>query len=265
MEIKSDLAIVLKTFPYQERDRVCVLLTEHSGKITALAKGAIHSRRFGGSLDTLACSRIRFVQKPNAEMGRIDEAVLHHEFGVLRKDFDRLSLASFGAEFCLRLIEPHAPARELFVAFSNFLFHLDSEANALLCTNAFLVKALNVMGYAPHLSSCVRCEKSGESFEQDDLFWSSESGGILCGSCAPTTSGKQKMFNSEAHFLFSACLAKPFKQLVAENNPTSLANQSLFNVLTDFMHHHIPNLPAGGLKSLGMVSVQLFDSQAGRL
>lgn len=220
MEHKTELAIVLKTFPYQERDKVCVLLTEHSGKITALAKGAIHSRRFGGALDTLTCSKVRFVQKPNAEMARIEEAVVHHEFRALRLDYDLLAVASFGGEFCLRLIEPHAPARDLFVVLSNFLFYLDAKMNPVLCIDAFLAKALYVMGYAPDFSG---------------------------------NSGARKHPTAEALVLFSDCISKTFKELQEMPAPAAEVSQNLFSVLIDFVHHQVPGLPSGGFKSLGML------------
>ena len=58
MERFTDLAIVLRSFRYAERDMVVHLLTENHGKITGLAKNAVHSRRFGGTLQTLAVSNI---------------------------------------------------------------------------------------------------------------------------------------------------------------------------------------------------------------
>ena len=191
-------------------------------------------------------------------MGRIDEAVVHHEFTRLRTDYDRLALASFAAEFCLRLVEPHAPARDLFVLLSNFLFHLDSDADGFYCTNVFLVKALHVMGYAPNLTSCSRCAVSAHSCAEGDFYWDSDAGGIICASCAPHASKKQLYLGLDAHVLFSECLAKPFKVLVEAKSLSQQTQQNLFAVLTDFLHHQVPGLPAGGFKSLRLVGAQVL-------
>jgi DNA repair protein RecO (recombination protein O) len=137
-----DLCVVLKSFPFQERDKIVVTFTENHGKVTGLAKGAIHSKRFGGSLDLLSCSNIHFVQKnPTAEFLFISEAVTHHEFQGFGKDFEKLSYASFAIEICYHLSETLTPQRELFVALCNFLFHLNQNMSPLLALNAFISKS----------------------------------------------------------------------------------------------------------------------------
>lgn len=258
MEHFTDLAIILKTYPYQERDRIAVCLTENHGKVTALAKGGIHSRRFGGSLDLLTCSRVHFVQKPHAEMARIDEATMHHEFVNLSKDYERLTTASFVAEFCLRLVEPRSPSREMFLILSNMLFQIDAGMPLGLAVNAFLCKAFKAMGYPPSLLRCVRCSRgaheildlySGERGGEDGLFyWFSEAGGMICWQCSQ---GNHKIKLAADTLLFFHKLSlTPFKELEWDmDGPKSTLQAQLYRILSDFMHHHIPGVPSGGLKT----------------
>lgn len=254
MERFTELSIILKTYPFQDRDKIAVCLTENKGRITGLAKGGVHSRRFGGSLDFLACSRVHFVQKPNAEMARIDEAGSHHEFVNLHKDFDRLTAASFAAEFCLKLIESHSPAREMFLILSNMLFQLDAGMPVKLAVNAFLCKAFKALGYPPSLLRCVQCSRGAHeilnaraTYAHDPVFhWFSEAGGMICHECSH---GRFKInLEGETLLYFHKLTMTPFKELMKDQTGDSRHAQ-LYRLLADFLFHHIPGMPAGGLKS----------------
>ncbi|MBI2604783.1 MAG: DNA repair protein RecO [Deltaproteobacteria bacterium] len=265
MERVSDLAIVLKTFPYQERDRIVVFLTENHGKYTGMAKGAVHSRRYGGSLDLLACSKIHFVRKPHAEMVRIEEATSHHEFASLYRDFDRLTAASFAAEFCLRLLEAHMPSREMFVCVSNFLFQLDAGMPVSRAVNAFLCKAFKALGYPPSLLRCVRCGKPAhEVVTSGRVVWDSQAGGMTCGACHGEGRAGLEL-ESELLLYFHKLTMTAFKDLNAELPPAdglAWADAKLYRVLSDFLHHHIPGLPAGGLKSMRLLKTEVASEKS---
>jgi DNA repair protein RecO (recombination protein O) len=246
----DDLAIVLKTMPYQERDRIAVCLTENHGRVTGLAKGAVHSRRYGGSLDFLACSRVKAVQKPHAEMARIEEAVVHHEFANLHRDFERLTAASFAAEFCTRLLEPRTPSREMFIVLSNALFQLDAGMAPLPAVNAFLCKSYQALGYRPSLLRCVRCGSGAhEILEKHDnaFFWDKGAGGMVCAGCFGGRDAAAERLDSETLLRFQRLTTAPFKELAPEG--ALEADGPLYRVLADFLHHHIPGLPAAGMKS----------------
>src|SRR5262249_45008753 len=109
MERKKDLAIVLRWVPYEDRHRVVTALTENHGRISALARNSIQSRRFGGALEPFAASEWHFVERPGAELYRVEEAQIRRGFEDLRKDFDRLSLASLLNEIILKLTHEREP------------------------------------------------------------------------------------------------------------------------------------------------------------
>lgn len=264
MERFTELSLVLKNFPYQERDRIAVCLTENKGKITGLAKGAIHSRRYGGSLDFLSCAKISFVQKPHAELARIEEAVTHHEFRNIHADFSKLTAASFSAEICLKLMEPHAPAREVFSILSNFLFYLDAGLTAPVAINAFLCKVLKAFGYPPSLLRCVSCNKPAHEIIgiSPKMFWYSDAGGMVCSSCTEHTSTSHKAveLDSKILLLFHNLTTLPFKQLdeAVAKHSTFEEETLLYRVLTNFLHHHLPGIPNTGFKSWKLMNEVIY-------
>src|SRR5207247_7539818 len=62
-------ALVLRTRPYGESDRIVTLLTEQHGKLTGIAKGAKNSRRrFAGTLEPFVRIRAVFRQRTGTEL-----------------------------------------------------------------------------------------------------------------------------------------------------------------------------------------------------
>jgi len=57
-------AIVLRTRPFGESDKIVSLLTENFGKMTGIAKGALRSRRrFVNSLEPFSLVNLRFQER----------------------------------------------------------------------------------------------------------------------------------------------------------------------------------------------------------
>ncbi len=62
-------ALVLRTYPLGETDRIVVFLTRDRGKKRGVAKGARRSRRrFGGALEPLTRVRVEYVERESREL-----------------------------------------------------------------------------------------------------------------------------------------------------------------------------------------------------
>jgi recombinational DNA repair protein (RecF pathway) len=193
MQPKRDLAIVLRSVPYEDRHRIVTALTEHHGQISALARNSIQSRRFGGTLDPFVASEWQFAEKPGAELARLDEALIKRSFEGIRKDFERLSLASVFSEFMLRVAPKNEACTDLFKLHSNALVILEElpgpgsvlvnsstnlgSADAISVTheqflrsilvllNGYLTKCLQWSGNQPQLQACHSCKRSLDTLE----------------------------------------------------------------------------------------------------
>ncbi|MCM2323308.1 MAG: DNA repair protein RecO [Oligoflexia bacterium] len=190
MEQKKDLAIVLRSVPYEERHRIVTALTEQHGQVSAMARNSIQSRRFGGTLDVFAASEWTFVEKPGAELCRLDEARIRRSYEGLRNDFERLSMASVFNELMLRLAPKQQACPELFRLHSNALAALEEAPKEgavsaapllqaaepspaasdrppvwkhdLALLNGYLAKLLHWSGSQPQLLTCRGCDTSIE-------------------------------------------------------------------------------------------------------
>jgi DNA repair protein RecO (recombination protein O) len=188
---QEDLAIILRSQPFQERDRLVTILTENHGRLTGVAKGAIHSRRYGGSLDLFACSSVRW-KETQGELVRIEEANVRRDFLELRGKLENLSAAGHFVDLCLRLTEDRHPAREVFLLLVHYLKLLETNTASFEIVRSFEIKLLERLGWAPVLEECVSCGKPffGEELPPDESFVSLavERGGFLCHDCSPVQS-----------------------------------------------------------------------------
>ena len=145
MESRRDLAIVLRSVRYQDRHRIITALTENHGRVSALARNSIQSRRFGGALEPFAAGEWLFSERKGAELLNLNEASIRRSYEGLRGDFECLSAASALNEIVLRVAHPGEPCPELFRLHSNALAVLEEGADrltVLILLNAYRSRIL---------------------------------------------------------------------------------------------------------------------------
>jgi DNA repair protein RecO len=180
MEKKRDLAIVLRSLPYEERHRIVTALTQENGQISAIAHNGIQSRRFGGTLEVFAAGEWNLTRKPGSELYRVDETRILRPYDGLRKDFERLSLASALNELMLRLAPKEESCPDLFRLHSNALAFLDEFTDTpeappaqqparsyLAILNAYLAKLLQWSGSQPRILECLSCSTDVRNLPYD--------------------------------------------------------------------------------------------------
>ena len=285
MEQKRDLAIVLRAVPYEERHRVVTAITEHHGRISALARNSIQSRRFGGALEPFCASEWMFVERRGADLYRVEEAHVKRSFEGLRKDFERLALASIFNELMLKLAPEREDCNDLFRLHSNALATLEEMPGTgadITLLNAYLAKLLQWSGNHPQLQSCLECHVPLES------YWSSrraadgsapkiENVSLSCvvtdaGWVCPNCRGKQtrhirdregQSFNRSllrvtpaAVTDFFMSLASPIRQVPGLALGTKEEHQELFKFLEALFIYHVPGFDRVPLKSLRFLGLE---------
>lgn len=188
---KEDIGIVLRSQPIKERDKLLTILMEKHGRITGVAKGAIHSKRFGGTLDLFACSHFRF-KESQGDLIWIEEANLRRDFLRVREKLENISAAGYFADLCLRLTEDRHIAREVFLLLAHYLYLLEQHTATFEVVRSFEIKLLERLGWAPVLEECVNCSAPffGEELRPEDSFVSLavEQGGFRCHNCSSPNS-----------------------------------------------------------------------------
>jgi DNA repair protein RecO len=272
MEQKRDLAIVLKSIAFEERSKIVTALTEQHGLITALARNAIQSRRFGGTLDVFCAGEWLFVEKPSSELYRLDEAHMRRSYEGLRTDFNRLALASVFNELMMKVAPKHEAAPELFRLHGNALAVVEEAKEAELglpLLNAYMAKILQWSGSQPPLNSCLECEVSLDQIPRDQhVTCVIADAGWVCAQCRGTSSRHvqdrqgQKFGHSairvstDAIFDFHMSLKLPIRQVPAAAMASKDEHHELFKFLEALFVYHLPAFDQQPLKSLRFLELE---------
>lgn len=273
MEKKRDLAIVLRSLPYEDRHRIVTALTQSHGQLSVIAHNSIQSRRFGGTLEPFAAGEWYFTEKPGAELQRLDEAKILRPFEGLRKNFETLSLASALNELMLRLAPKLENCEELFRLHSNALAVLDAPLPELrpqiALLNAYLAKLLQWSGNQPRILECLGCTIRVEQLDpRQSLSCVIPDAGWVCASCrASGTRHVQSTgmgdfdrsllkISPNAVLDFHQGLALPIRQCAAQTRATEQEQKELFRFLEALFIFHVPGFDRIPLKSLRFLGLE---------
>ena len=175
-----DSAVVLRTHPLGEADRIITLLTRSHGRVRAVARGVRRTAsKFGARLEPMG------LVDAQLHIGRSLDSVTQVEsmfsFGAdLAGDYPRWTAAQAICETAERLTpEEREPAPQQFQLLVGALRSLSERAHAPgLVLDAYLVRSLAVAGWAASFDACARCGAPGPH-----RAFSLPGGGALCPDC----------------------------------------------------------------------------------
>ena len=180
--LDGELALVLRAVAFGEADRVVVLLCQTQGKVAALAKGARRSqKRFAGGLGLMTLGRATYVERPGAELARLERFEATAMWPGVLEDLGKIAHSAYAAELLDVLVPAHqqdTPLFELAVAFLQALDGGDASAERL---RVFEMQLLDRLGLRPELGRCVVCARPSDDGLGQRL--DPVRGGIACGGC----------------------------------------------------------------------------------
>jgi recombinational DNA repair protein (RecF pathway) len=107
-------ALILRTYPLGESDRIVVFLTRDRGKKRGVAKNAKQSRRrFGGALEPMTCGRIRYREREGRDLVFVED-VAPVRSPLSAADADALSYVGYFAELIDEWSPDNDPSEPLF-------------------------------------------------------------------------------------------------------------------------------------------------------
>jgi len=176
--IEKALGFVIRSIDYGESDRIITVLSEGSGKISFIAKGARKTEsRFGAALELLTLSEFIYYDREGLKM--LKGADIIEPYSELKCDYERLSCALRCARWMQRLLEEGHAEERVFMLFKQLLEALSSEEGTLaLYEVAFKLKLLEGLGLAPTLDRCAVCGRIPKR-----SWFSMDKGGLICERC----------------------------------------------------------------------------------
>jgi DNA repair protein RecO (recombination protein O) len=214
-------AVVLRTWPFGESDRIVSLLTENHGKITGIAKGAKRSRkRFANSLEPFSLVVLRFQDRPHSSLALILACELQSGYKKLASSLEKIAYASYFVEITDGLIGERDEGQAVFHHLRDALLYLEESELSLLFVTAFELRLLKLTGYQPLFDSCRRCGVDRLRLGTTAWHFSPRDGGVLCAPCArlrkeilPLTTGALELLtalqNEHTTGVANVCFAPP--------------------------------------------------------
>jgi DNA repair protein RecO (recombination protein O) len=179
-------AIVTRSLPYGESDRILTFFTRDFGKLKGVAKGARRSRkRFQNALGLFTYLRLIFFDREGMGLVRVEGADVLHGFPNIRESLKRFYYGSYYLELINEMAGEREANQEAFELLFSFLSDLELEEPKEEWLRMFEVRILSLFGYRPHLIRCGLCQREWKELEgEPHLFFSIEKGSLVCGPCS---------------------------------------------------------------------------------
>jgi DNA repair protein RecO (recombination protein O) len=233
MPLKESEAIVLRTFPLGEGDRLVSFLDRQSGRLRGVARGArLPKSRFGSTLEMLAYIRIWYFERETRELVRINECELIESFMDVQQDYSSaigLALVSEITDSVLGEREA-ADAQFRLILLTARAIRVHGPSQVVLAY--FCLWTARLGGWLGPLDRCSRC---GRAMHLETAFHSPGFAEIQCADCREDWT---RPISKEALSVGRTALTGTLDRLLKENPPMDPTKEILSYTL-DILEHHI--------------------------
>ena len=231
-------AINLKSYNLNDADKIIVMYSKENGLIKGVAKGIKKPKsKLGARMDLLVANTLQLLR--GRSMDTIVQAQTVNNFRKSREDFDKLMLSSYISELVMNFGEgSESASKEIYELLYKALNRISDSAekkDALIAVIKFQLKILLVMGFCVELDTCLCCR---EQVLDEEMYFSSKMGGILCKECNHELGVSLKMHYKIRDFL-QAMLQFDFDyESDYDKKATEKICQVCFNLLDEYIKTH---------------------------
>ena len=232
MPIVESEAVILRSFPLSEGDRIVSFLSRSAGRVKGVAQGASKPKsRFGASLETLSHVRIVFYERETRDLVRIQQCELIESFMDVQSDYAKGVVLALMSEVTEAVLGEHEPAEAQFRLLLLAAQGVRTYADASLPLAYFAVWTVRLGGWLPSLDRCSTC---GASLAGAPAYLDVVLGGLICGDCR--TPGTRQISPEGMHFVRRAVRVN-LAQLAEAHSGGAVARQ-VADAMLDLIESH---------------------------
>lgn len=196
-------AINLKSYDLCEADKIMVMYSKEKGLIRCVAKGCKRPKsKLGARMDLLVANQLMLFKGKNLDT--ICEAKSLNTFKNSRQDMDKLLYSTYVSEvvnhFGVEEDPCSAEVYDLLYKTLEKIAHSKDKKEVLIGVIKFQLKIMQIAGFGVELDTCLCCR---EQILEEDMYFSSKMGGVVCKECNNHLSIKTKMHHKIRDFLLA--------------------------------------------------------------
>jgi len=180
MPLRESEAIVLRSFPLGEADRVVSFLSRTEGRLKGVARGARRTKnQFGSTLEVLSHVRIWFYERETRDLVRISQCELLESFYEAQKDYATSLALGLVSEVVERILPEREASDPVFRLVLLTARAISQKAGLWLPLAYFAVWQVRLAGWLPRMDRCQNC---GKEFGAGGA-WALMNGELVCSNC----------------------------------------------------------------------------------
>jgi DNA repair protein RecO (recombination protein O) len=184
MPARETEAIILKTFPLGEADRLVSFLGRSSGRLRGVAAGARRVKnRYGSTLEVLSHVQIWYVERETRNLVRIQQCELLESFHKAQSDYELSTGLAVVSETAELVLPEQETAEAMFRLILLTAREVERTGKWEVPLSYFAFWVVRLGGWLPRFDRCSSC---GAEFGERAAFHASWEPGLLCEKCRRT-------------------------------------------------------------------------------
>jgi DNA repair protein RecO (recombination protein O) len=181
MPARETEAIILKTFPLGEADRLVSFLGRTSGKVRGVAAGARRLKnRYGSTLELLSYVKIWYVERETRDLVRIQQCDLLESFHKAQSDYSLSTGLAVISEISEAVLPEHEVAEPMFRLILLTAREIERTGNWEVPLSYFAFWTVRLGGWLPQFDRCATC---GTPLGSQPAYHADWDAGLLCDKC----------------------------------------------------------------------------------
>jgi len=232
MPARETEAIILKTFPLGEADRLVSFLGRSSGRVRGVAAGARRLKnRYGSTLEVLSHVQLWYVEKETRELVRIQQAESLESFHKAQSDYGLSTGLAVVSEVSELVLPEHEVSEPMFRLILLVAREVERTGDWNLPLSYFAFWTVRLGGWLPRFDRCAACDLP---FGAKPAFYDAHQPGLFCEKCR--RSGMKPLHN-EARVLAERFTGERLDRIEFEKSLQPIARELREASLTWIEHN----------------------------
>jgi DNA repair protein RecO (recombination protein O) len=181
MPARETEAIILKTFPLGEADRLVSFLGRTSGRMRGVAAGARRVKnRYGSTLQVMSHVQIWYVERETRDLVRIQQCELLESLNKAQSDYGLSTGLATVSEVSELVLPEHEVSEAMFRLILLTAREIERRGEWTLPLSYFAFWTVRLGGWLPRFDQCSNC---GTPFGTQAAYHASWSEDLLCEKC----------------------------------------------------------------------------------